>query len=236
MNLTKELQRILTSDGERATLWREAFPASQAFLTSLSTALSDGFGVFVLANDDVTERNGAAVLVPRDNVVFEAGVSVGGLGLSRTIFLSPTTEKLHLPTDFQGVSQVRYSPQPGARLGDPALRDLARTLATEIVGHMNAVEGREAAEVPAGTPYATSPALDAAGVTLAQVLAARATFELVGSGSQLGLGSFVSHRLFGNGRVTGRQGENNGNASASWLVQFTSGPCLVPSTELVLLL
>lgn len=236
MNLAKELHSALTREGERATLWPEAFAAGQPFTTSLATALGKGFGIFILADDDIAERDGRTVLVPRDNVVFEAGMSVGGLGLARTVFVCPTNDRLHLPTDLAGVTQLRYTPLPQAALGDAALRNQARSLATDIQGTLNEVELAEtrsaALSEPARSEGASRP--DPSGVTIEEVLSARATLDAVGSGGVRVLGSFVSHRLFGHGRIVGEQRGDGG--TVEWLVQFPAGPCLVTDAEIALLL
>ena len=237
MALAKELQGLLARDGEDATLWSEAFPASQPFLISLRDQLQDGFGVFVLGTDDVKEVQGGTVLVPRDNVVFEAGMSVGALGLRRTLFLSPSSQQLHLPTDLQGVSQLRYEHIPDAEVGNVALRNQCRALVTGIVGHINNTVEAEGALAPA--PQADSsyrPAglyVDAADVSIDQVLAARATLDAVGSSRGMGLGSFVSHRLFGHGRIVGKQADAG---STKYWVEFPAGPCLLSPVDLALLL
>lgn len=90
-----------------------------------------------LGLEDAAALEGRTVLVPRDNVVFEAGMSVGGLGLARTVFVCPTDDRLHLPTDLDGVTQLRYTPLPQADLGDGALLDQARGLVTDIQGRLN---------------------------------------------------------------------------------------------------
>ena len=73
------------------------------------------FAAFVFAQDDWTTssppalRPGAGQASPRDNVVFEAGLFGGVLGMRRTFILHASGAKL--PTDLLGLTCVRY---PGA--------------------------------------------------------------------------------------------------------------------------
>jgi predicted nucleotide-binding protein len=63
------------------------------------------FAAFVFAQDDWTAKGGSAEVVsgqgsPRDNVVFEAGLFGGALGIGRTFILHANGAKL--PTDLGG--------------------------------------------------------------------------------------------------------------------------------------
>ena len=66
------------------------------------------FAAFVFAQDDWTEAGaeGAGQASPRDNVVFEAGLFGGVLGMRRTFILHADGTKL--PTDLLGLTCVRY--------------------------------------------------------------------------------------------------------------------------------
>src|SRR5499427_8280998 len=71
------------------------------------------FAAFVFARDDWTNKSAPATEVsepgqasPRDNVVFEAGLFGGVLGLRRTFILHANGSKL--PTDLLGLTSIRY--------------------------------------------------------------------------------------------------------------------------------
>ena len=71
------------------------------------------FAAFVFAKDDWTTKgaSGDAALgqaSPRDNVVFEAGLFGGALGIRRTFILHADGAKL--PTDLLGLTSIRYDP------------------------------------------------------------------------------------------------------------------------------
>lgn len=72
------------------------------------------FAAFVFAQDDWTAANvsaapqsGAGQASPRDNVVFEAGLFGGVLGMRRTFILHASGAKL--PSDLLGLTCVRYA-------------------------------------------------------------------------------------------------------------------------------
>lgn len=71
------------------------------------------FAAFIFARDDwttkspaATEPGGAGQASPRDNVVFEAGLFGGVLGMRRTFILHASGAKL--PSDLLGLTCIRY--------------------------------------------------------------------------------------------------------------------------------
>ena len=71
------------------------------------------FAAFVFAQDDWTTKGASPATAtgeaaPRDNVVFEAGLFGGVLGMRRTFILHANGAKL--PTDLLGLTSVRYDP------------------------------------------------------------------------------------------------------------------------------
>src|SRR5262244_2321156 len=71
------------------------------------------FAAFVFAQDDWTasDASESGQASPRDNVVFEAGLFGGALGIRRTFILHADGSKL--PTDLLGLTAVRYDPDAG---------------------------------------------------------------------------------------------------------------------------
>jgi hypothetical protein len=97
------------------------------------------FAAFVFAQDDwtTTDADGGGQASPRDNVVFEAGLFGGALGMRRTFILHARDAKL--PSDLLGLTAVRYDPDT-----TPAeVRAINQKLrkAIEAEGRRGAVEG-----------------------------------------------------------------------------------------------
>src|SRR3954464_3434511 len=100
------------------------------------------FAAFVFAQDDWTSKGAspeaaAGQASPRDNVVFEAGLFGGALGIRRTFILHANGAKL--PSDLLGLTAVRYD--PAASDDDvPAINEKLRK-AIEAEGRRGPVEG-----------------------------------------------------------------------------------------------
>jgi hypothetical protein len=95
-------------------VWRQGvFRISNYGLDSLVEALrSHDFGVFVFAADDRVIMRHKRYGAVRDNVLFELGLFMGGLGRDRTFVLVPRGVDLHLPTDLLGLNAAEYDPTP----------------------------------------------------------------------------------------------------------------------------
>jgi hypothetical protein len=102
------------------------------------------FAVFIFAADDwtlsgspVAAASEAGQMSPRDNVVFEAGLFGGVLGMRRTFILHAHGAKL--PTDLLGLTAVRYDSDL-TPAGMRAINQKLRT-AIEAEGRLGRVEG-----------------------------------------------------------------------------------------------
>src|SRR6476469_588019 len=97
------------------------------------------FAAFVFAQDDwtTTDASQSSQASPRDNVVFEAGLFGGALGIRRTFILHAAGSKL--PTDLLGLTSVRY----GAATTPSEVRAInqKRRNAIETEGRRGPVEG-----------------------------------------------------------------------------------------------
>lgn len=90
------------------------------------------FAAFIFAQDDWTSVGDPATdgqASPRDNVVFEAGLFGGVLGMDRTFILHANGAKL--PTDLLGLTCVRYGDATQATEVD-AVNDKLRKAITDI--------------------------------------------------------------------------------------------------------
>ena len=99
------------------------------------------FAAFVFARDDWTTNPSDAIASgqasPRDNVVFEAGLFGGALGMRRTFILHAKGAKL--PTDLLGMTAVRYPETLGAADMRAVNHKLRKAIEEE--GRLNRLEG-----------------------------------------------------------------------------------------------
>jgi len=97
------------------------------------------FAAFVFAQDDwtTTDASEPSQASPRDNVVFEAGLFGGALGIRRTFILHANGSKL--PSDLLGLTSVRYDPAAGSAEVREINEKLSRAIETE--GRRGLVEG-----------------------------------------------------------------------------------------------
>jgi len=114
---TKLLQAITRGLEEVADVepWMTTFNPGRSTLDRLVELTREvDFAAFVFAQDDwtTTDATESAEASPRDNVVFEAGLFGGALGIRRTFILHANDSKL--PTDLLGLTSVRYDPTASA--------------------------------------------------------------------------------------------------------------------------
>jgi hypothetical protein len=137
--LLESIERGL-ADVADVEAWTTTFNPGRGTLDRLVELSEEvDFAAFVFAQDDWTETDASpsGEASPRDNVVFEAGLFGGALGIRRTFILHANGAKL--PTDLLGLTTVRYDPDAGAA----EVRAICEKLVTaiEAEGHLNAIEG-----------------------------------------------------------------------------------------------
>jgi hypothetical protein len=100
--------------------WTTSFnPGTTTLQRLIDLSREVDFAAFVFAQDDWTTDSAPASdspepgqASPRDNVVFEAGLFGGVLGMQRTFILHANGSKL--PSDLLGLTSVRYDPATSA--------------------------------------------------------------------------------------------------------------------------
>jgi len=126
--------------------WTASFnPGTSTLERLLELTRQVDFAAFVFARDDWTIKSAAAAdqataagqAAPRDNVVFEAGLFGGVLGMRRTFILHANGAKL--PTDLLGLTCIRY----GEELSAAEIRSINQKLrkAIETEGQIAGIEG-----------------------------------------------------------------------------------------------
>jgi hypothetical protein len=125
--------------------WTSSFnPGTTTLERLLELAHEVDFAAFAFARDDWTTKSASASsptesgqASPRDNVVFEAGLFGGALGMRRTFILHAHGAKL--PTDLLGLTCVRY----GDATSEAEIKAINQKLrkAIESEGRVARIEG-----------------------------------------------------------------------------------------------
>jgi predicted nucleotide-binding protein with TIR-like domain len=121
--------------------WTTSFnPGTSTLERLLELTREVDFAAFVFAQDDWTTSSAAPIdaqASPRDNVVFEAGLFGGVLGMRRTFILHANGSKL--PTDLLGLTAIRYE-VPTSPSEMRAVNQKLRG-ALEVEGRLTRLEG-----------------------------------------------------------------------------------------------
>jgi Predicted nucleotide-binding protein containing TIR-like domain len=121
-------------------LWTTTFNPGRSTLERLVELSHEvDFAAFVFAQDDwtTTDTSESGQASPRDNVVFEAGLFGGVLGIRRTFILHANGSKL--PSDLLGLTSVRYDPATTATEVRAINEKLRKAIETE--GRRGPIEG-----------------------------------------------------------------------------------------------
>lgn len=109
-----ELAKTQLSTDFDVTIWNDnlwdtaVFRLNQNFLSDLLKAsLQFDFGILLGTTDDRVEYRGKEALQPRDNVLFELGLFIGRLGISKCAFV--IDKEIKFPSDFQGITLARFT-------------------------------------------------------------------------------------------------------------------------------
>ena len=136
--LTRGLQDIADVDA-----WTTVFNPGVSTLGRLVELTREvDFAAFVFAQDDWTAKGASPEAAsgqasPRDNVVFEAGLFGGALGIRRTFILHANGAKL--PTDLLGLTSIRYDPDTTPAIVRQINHKLRKAIAAE--GRISRLEG-----------------------------------------------------------------------------------------------
>ena len=120
--------------------WTTTFNPGRSTLDRLVELSQEvDFAAFVFAQDDwtTTDASESGQASPRDNVVFEAGLFGGALGMRRTFILHANGSKL--PSDLLGLTSVRYEPSTSPAEIRAINQKLRKAIETE--GRRGPVEG-----------------------------------------------------------------------------------------------
>ena len=112
LKVAEKLQTFL-SPKYQCTLWTaDTFMGGESALESLlNESKASSFAVILLTPDDevVSGQNGQKQHVPRDNLIFEAGLFLSALGRKRVALCMAKPPGLKLPTDLAGQNTIDFS-------------------------------------------------------------------------------------------------------------------------------
>lgn len=104
------IQEALSNVSE-CTVWNQGlFELGNTTLMSLASFLDRfDFAIFLTTPDDKIDIRGAEFSAARDNIIFEMGLFMGGVGVDRVVFVTASNlESFRLPSDLAGVTHVTY--------------------------------------------------------------------------------------------------------------------------------
>ena len=132
LRIAKALQVLLQHPCE-VTVWSQGvFGLSRGTLETLVSALEKfDFAILALTPDDLTTSRELDRPAPRDNVLFELGLFMGGIGRNRTYIVYDRTLDLKLPSDLAGVSAATFEPHSDGNL-QAALGPAATIIEDEV--------------------------------------------------------------------------------------------------------
>ena len=109
LEFARAIRAALANDAE-VTLWNEGFfTVGTTFIERLVNSVSQfDFAILVLTPDDLVRSRSDELLGPRDNVIFELGLFMGGLGRERTFMVHQAEAQIKMPTDLSGVTTAQY--------------------------------------------------------------------------------------------------------------------------------
>lgn len=102
--------QVLLDKSCEVTVWSQGvFGLNQGTLESLVLALEKfDFAVLVLTPDDMITSRENTSQSPRDNVLFELGLFVGGLGRDRTFITYDRSKQIKIPSDLAGITCATF--------------------------------------------------------------------------------------------------------------------------------
>lgn len=108
--VAKEIQRGLKHTPIEVRIWTDGvFGPSGTTVNSLLVQASEcDFAAFVFGPDDKVATRGNEHQAPRDNVIFELGLFMGGLSQERAFIIKDAKGDLKIPSDLLGVTPITY--------------------------------------------------------------------------------------------------------------------------------
>ncbi|WP_250487000.1 TIR domain-containing protein [Caballeronia sp. GaOx3] len=108
--VVRELQKQFAYDPFVTVPWNQGvFRVASYTLEDIEREIDQcDFAVAIAYGDDVTSSRGNDWPAPRDNVIFELGLSMGRIGRHRAILMEPRGEGVKLPSDMAGIMTIPF--------------------------------------------------------------------------------------------------------------------------------
>lgn len=105
-----QTMQVLLDRSCEVTIWSQGvFGLGQGSLEALVLALDQfDFAILILTPDDMNTSREVTRQSPRDNVLFELGLFIGGLGRNRTFIVYERTQDIKLPSDLAGITPATF--------------------------------------------------------------------------------------------------------------------------------
>jgi hypothetical protein len=132
LEIAKAIQANLDF-GFECHIWSQGlFGLSEGTLETLVNTLDRfDFAILCVTPDDITISRGTEQRSPRDNVLFELGLFMGGLGKDRVFLVTDRSAKAKLPSDLAGITPATYEP-PSAGTMQSALGAACTSLESKM--------------------------------------------------------------------------------------------------------
>ena len=113
-----EAIQLNLNDSCECQIWHQGlFGLSDGTLETLVKSVDKfDFAVLVLTGDDLTVSRDVQSKSPRDNVIFELGLFMGGLGRHRVYIVANKAAKVKLPSDLSGITIASFEPPERATI------------------------------------------------------------------------------------------------------------------------
>ncbi|MBP0631980.1 TIR domain-containing protein [Cupriavidus sp. AcVe19-1a] len=111
LDIPEQIQLGLSHQPFVIKLWKDGiFTASKTTIESLMKMVGESdFAVICLTPDDTVTSRGTETPAPRDNLLFELGLFMGGIGVERTFIVHPRGVDIKIPTDIMGITCITYA-------------------------------------------------------------------------------------------------------------------------------
>jgi len=111
LGIAKAVQKNLEYVCETQVWHQGLFGLSEGPMESLIEAYDKfDFAILILTPDDLIVSRGETKQSPRDNVLFELGLFIGGLGRQRVFIVADRTIDIKLPSDLAGIIPATFEP------------------------------------------------------------------------------------------------------------------------------